>query len=43
MPKKSKMNQEEKDHLNRLITTSEIESVIKKKNLLVNKIQDWIA
>ena len=25
------MNQEEKDHLNRLITTSEIESVIKKK------------
>ena len=39
------MNQEEKDHLNRLITTSEIESVIKKKkkNLLVNKIQDWIA
>ena len=39
------MNQEEKDHLNRLITTSEIESVIKKKKkkLLVNKIQDWIA
>ena len=40
-----KLNQEEIDNLNRLITTSEIESVIKKKkeNFLQTKVQDQMA
>ena len=37
-----KLNQEEIDNLNRLITRSEIESVIKKKSLQ-SKVQDQMA
>ena len=39
----SRLNQEELENMNRLITSNEIESAIKKKNSQQTKVQDQMA